>query len=629
MPGGVAAWGPDGTELLVVSKEGGGICPIDEPTRSIEFALPGDEFFAGEFSADGKHILATSLNKFVGIVDAAGKPVAILQAPADEIFMHAHFLPGGLRVVTGSSNGTIRVWDAANDWKFMKLFDGGPSIVKFVVSPTGADVLAVFTDEIVRRFSVDEPGAPIEMRRDVELSGPVRVSPDCSRVVVGYADGQIRLYPLDSQDDPVILPAHSVEVKSLEYAPTSLFLATSAADRTIRIWSQGSFLELHGHRSIPEELVWSSDGQRLATASYFEETIKVWRTAALTEGPRKLAWYTSVVTASIHAEKRLVLAMPPGGNVTLHQLPQVNPPILEQYLERGITDIAVSPNGERFFGKTYGDAEMIYVYSLVEETPPIALHVAGEKPHFLAVWSPDSQRIATTSKFGRVGIFKADGSEPPVVLRGYEESIGVLEWTPDSANVLAACIDGKLRSYRADGTGNPEVLRENILIGCMKLNALGNRLAIATNDGMVGILNADGVGDFMTLGKVKRPRDILWSKNSGYIAQSTWDNRIIVFSTCGQKPPLRFDTHAEVTSFAFTNDNRQLLVILRDGSMHSWQLVIDDLQEALRNAHADCVPPDMRSMFLGESEALAQYKFELQESQYGRMPPPQGPPPEN
>jgi len=125
------------------------------------------------FSADGRRVVSGSKDRTVRVWDATtGETVAgPFKGHADWVLSVA-FSPNGCQIVSGSKDRTIRVWDATTGETVAGPFTGHTDSVNSVAfSPDGNHVLSGSSDQTVRTSSVakwkdNETGSE---RNDVEF----------------------------------------------------------------------------------------------------------------------------------------------------------------------------------------------------------------------------------------------------------------------------------------------------------------------------------------------------------------------------------------------------------------------------------------------------------------------------
>ncbi len=124
---------------------------------------------------------------------------------------------------------------------------------------------------------------------------------------------------------------------------------------------------------------------------------------------------------------------------------------------------------------------------------PLAAVVLSDGNH--AVFSTDGTKILTVSEDATVRVWNADGSGPPVVLRGHQDWVASGMFNTDGTKVLTASADGTARVWNADGSRGPVVLRghEDWVVSAV-FNATGTKVVTGSNDRTARVWNADGSG---------------------------------------------------------------------------------------------------------------------------------------
>ncbi len=142
----------------------------------------------------------------------------------------------GHRAVTGSDDGTVRVWDV----------DGG----------------------VCERVLEGHTGSVTS----------VALSVDDLRAVSGSSDATIRVWDLERGVCERVLEGHTGWVNSLELSLDGLRAVTGSYDATVRVWDlERGVCErvLEGHTGWVNSVVLSVDGHRAVTGSY-DATVRVW-----------------------------------------------------------------------------------------------------------------------------------------------------------------------------------------------------------------------------------------------------------------------------------------------------------------------------------------------------------------
>ena len=116
----------------------------------------------------------------------------------------------------------------------------------------------------------------------------VAFRPDGRRLVTTSADGTVRQW--DSATGREVespYDRHIGEVVTAAYSPDGLWIASGGTDRTVRVWEAANrhdLAVLHGHTGVVNDLAFTADGRRLASASQIgmatgyaaDGTVRLW-----------------------------------------------------------------------------------------------------------------------------------------------------------------------------------------------------------------------------------------------------------------------------------------------------------------------------------------------------------------
>jgi hypothetical protein len=247
--------------------------------------LQGDKssFYSASFSPDGKRIVSGSVDKTVRVWDAItgaqiGKPLY----GHESLIYSASFSPDGKRIVSGSADKTVRVWDAITGAQIGKPLYGHKDAVKSVsFSPDGKRIASGSLDETVRVWD-----ASTEMQISEPLHGhtgavnSVSFSPDGKRIVSGSDDHTVRIWSTGTaKQSNLPVQEHEGAVNSVSFSPDGKRIVSGSADKTVRVWDAGTGIlienSLKGHSDDINSVSFSPDGKLIVSGSD-DHTARIW-----------------------------------------------------------------------------------------------------------------------------------------------------------------------------------------------------------------------------------------------------------------------------------------------------------------------------------------------------------------
>lgn len=184
-----------------------------------------------------------------------------------DVVKAATFHPNGEKFATAAWDGPLHIWDVTSGEQL-----GSPS-VDFILAD--ASLYKGKSREIQRRF---------KQKSKKEWLCSVVFSP-CGTLIAGGLWGEIRLWDAATLEPRMglILPESCCRVGVVVFSPCGRYLASGSwwnnTDKvSIRIWDVATGKNIHtfwGHPTDVQNLVFSTDGELLASSSY-EGTILLW-----------------------------------------------------------------------------------------------------------------------------------------------------------------------------------------------------------------------------------------------------------------------------------------------------------------------------------------------------------------
>jgi WD40 repeat protein len=437
--------------------------------------------------------------------------------------------PDGRRLVTGSEDGTVRIWDASNgrellrplahtgevfcvaisaDGKWLVTGSGGQSVLKLWDVASGRELswsgqcvslIRSVTTTPDGKWVVAGNGKIWDRASGGEIRtlypGPedgtcVAVSPDGQRLAIGSLEGTARVWETASGRRTLTLKTYTGLVASVALTPDEKRIVTGGADGT-RLWDAVSGRQLRKLEQYTEE-VWAvavtPNGQRIVTGEE-HGTVRLWDATSGDE----------LLTLKGHTgQVRCITGTPDGqriitgaddGRARLWDVASRRQLLnIKAHLGR-VNSLCVTPDGQRFLTGGYEGTAKVWdaVSGRLLLTLKGHTHAAL---HFVAVMA-DSRRFVTGSGDGTVAFWDGASCRKLLSLKGHSGVVWSFAVTPDGQRIVTGGEDGTVRLW--DSVNGRELLTLKGHTGSVWSVAAtsdGRRLISGSDDGTVKIWEA-------------------------------------------------------------------------------------------------------------------------------------------
>jgi WD40 repeat protein len=535
-------------------------------------------------SPDGTRIVTGSADNTLRVWDVnTGQPVGPpLTGHTDTVWKVA-FSPDGRRIASGGADKTVRVWDAATGQPVGPPLTGHTEAVWSVAfSPDGRRIASGGADKTVRVWdaATGQPvGQPLTGHTDQVNS--VAFSPDGTRIVSGGADKTVRVWDA-ATGQPVGQPltGHTDQVNSVAFSPDGTRIVSGGADKTVRVWDahtgQPVGQPIIAHADLVLSVAFSPDGRRIASGGA-DKTVRVWDAATGQPVGQPLTGHTDQVKSVAFSPDgtRIVSG---GADKTVrvwdaHTGEPIGEPLTGH--QDTVAGVAFSPDGTRIVSRSWDNTVRLWN---ADPGQPLGQPLTGHTdPVFSVAFSPDGHRIVSGGFDNTVRLWNADTGQPvsqPII--GHADRVMSVAFSPDGRRIASGGFDNTVRLWNAASgqpLGDPFTGHTDTVFS-VAFSPDGRRIASGGADKTVRVWDADTgkpIGQPLT-GHTGPVGSVAFSPDGTRIVSGSADNTVRLWNADTGKPlgdPLTGHT-ASVLSVAFSPDGTRIVSGSDDDTVRLW-----------------------------------------------------------
>jgi WD40 repeat protein/tetratricopeptide (TPR) repeat protein/tRNA A-37 threonylcarbamoyl transferase component Bud32 len=365
------------------------------------------------------------------------------------------FSPDGKTILTGSGDGTARLWDAASGRPIGQPMRHERRITSVAFSPDGKTILTGSEDGTARLWGAASGRAISPPLRHEDPVWSVAFGPDGKTALTGSEDKTARLWDVATTRLIGSPLRHVGAVRAVAFSPDGRIALTGSFDRTVRRWDGKTGAPI-GAPLFHHDGVWcvafSRDGQTIITASD-DRTARLWD--ARTGRPRgpPLTHREAVRALAISPDGQTILTGTEGMTAQLWDAGTGQ--VIGQPLEHqgAVTAVAFSPDGRVALTGSSDNTARLWDAATGQT---IGQHMLHQAEVSAVAFSPDGKTVLTGGWDQTVRLWDAAIGQPigqPLDL-GQPVVASAIAFSPDGRTILTGGIDGAVRFWDS-GTGRP------------------------------------------------------------------------------------------------------------------------------------------------------------------------------
>jgi WD40 repeat protein len=524
----------------------------------------------------------SGLPKVVCGVDKMWPPELLQLRGHDRPIQSVAFSPDGSKIISGSFDKTIRVWDASTGIEMLPPLRGHNHRINSVAfSPDGSTIISGSDDNTIR---VWDAGAGIEMlpplRGHDYWINSVAFSPDGSKIISGSSDRTVRVW--DPSTGIEILPplrGHDDEIRSAAFSPDGSKIISGSNDKTVRVWDASTGIEmlppLRGHDDLISCVTFSPDGSNIISGSK-DKTVRVWDTSAGIEMLPPLRGHNDWVSCvAFSPDGSTIISGSDDKTIRVWDAStgiEMLPPLWRHDDE--IRCVAFSPDGSKIISGSFDQTIRVWDASTgIEMLPSLRGH---EDWIDSVAFSPDGSKIISGSDDNTIRVWDAStGIEMLPPLRGHDSWINSVAFSPDGSKIISGSGDKTIRVWDATiGIEMVPPLRgHDSEINSIALSPDGSKI-ISSHDKTIRVWDAStGVEMLPPLrGHDSWINSVAFSPDGSKIISGSGDKTIRVWdASTGIEilPPLRGHDNS-ISSVAFSPDGSKIISGSEDKTIRVW-----------------------------------------------------------
>ncbi|KIM36380.1 hypothetical protein M413DRAFT_292432 [Hebeloma cylindrosporum] len=479
----------------------------------------------------------------------------------------------GTRVLSGSEDQTIRIWNTATGEVVAELRGHAGRVNSVEFSPDDSQILSGSDDKMVHIWNAMTGELEAVLKGHTDRVMSVAFSPDGSRIASGSQDNNALVWNATTGEVEVELKGHTNSVWCVAFSPDGSRVASASIDKTVRIWDArtGEVEAELQHSNLATSVAFSPDGARLISAQDGGTSIRIWnaRTGAVEMELRDDTWPASI---SFSKDGSQVMS---GSHDRIIRIWNATTGVVEAKLKghtSWVKSVVFSPDGSQIISGS--DDKTIPIWNTTTDEVEAELQGHTNWVTFVA-FSQDGSRVASASG-STVLIWNTTTGEVETKLRSaLTHLVGCFAFSPDGSRLVSGSDDKMARIWNTT-TGELQAgLRGHIKsVTVIAFSQDGSRIASGSDDWTVRIWNAaTGQEQVIIVGHTDSVWSVAFSQDGSKVVSGSNDYTVRIWNAATGEAVAKLKGHTDsVTSVAFSGDGSIVISASADEKIRFWKV---------------------------------------------------------